>query len=165
MVRINLKHSKSPNGLLIPITVNIEHLDLNHSPDGELVFVITFETGALDKNGQRIQTVIIENVERNSIKREIQRGITLIGDQIDWKNLEDDTNAPKIDYISPEPNSTDVSIDSHVVLKIRDSFPTSGIDPDSIKLKINGIDITDQLRLSGGDSEYFIRWIPTKLVN
>jgi hypothetical protein len=163
LVRINLKNAKAPNGLLIPITVNIEHSVLVENQDGELIFLLTFETGAIDVNGNRIDTVVIDGVTQESIKKEIQKGVTIIGDQIDWENLQEDTTAPKIEEISPEPDSEAVDINSHVVLKVKDSFPTTGIDPESIKLLVNNVDVTDDLKIDGADTEYYVRWIPTIL--
>lgn len=163
MARINLKHSKAPNGLLIPITVNIEHSALKSNNDGELIFILTFDTGAIDLNGAVIETVVIDGVSKKSIKREIQKGVTLIGNQIDWEDLQEDVAAPRIENISPEPGEKDVSIESHIILKLKDNFPTTGIDPNSINLKVNDIDITSDLRIKGADTEYYIRWIPTIL--
>jgi hypothetical protein len=165
MARFNLKHAKAPNGLLIPVTVNVEHSDLRGTQDGEVIFLITLETGAKDKEGNRIDTIVVNGVTKDDVKQEIQKALAIIAAQIDWGELEDDTKAPKIDNIHPKPTQTDVKLYSHVYLKIRDSFPTSAIDPDSIKMRVNGIEVTDDLRIVGADTEYNVRWIPKVLMD
>ena len=164
MARILLKHSLAPNELVIPITVNIYQADLKETNDGEVIFILTFDCGAIDSDGNKIDTVVINNVTEETVKKEIQRGLTIIGDQIPWKNLQADTSPPKIDQISPKYGEENVSIEAHVYGTIRDTFPTTGIDQSTIKLKVNDIDVTDELQIVGADTEYNIRWIPTKKI-
>jgi hypothetical protein len=161
-VKVLLKDAKNPNGqLVVPVSVNIVHIDDVSTNDGEAIYVLEFLCGALDSDGNPIETVIINNVSAEDVKAQIEVGLDEIGRQIDWPNQQDDEYAPRVVEIFPKANSTDVPISSHVFGTLKEFFPTTGIDPSTIKLKVNGIDVTSDLQLSGEEVEYKFRWIPS----
>lgn len=162
-MKILLKDAGNPHGnLVVPVTVTIRDMDLKYSQDGEVVYVIEFKCGAIDKNGDRIQHVVLEKVSEADIKNEIKKGLSIIGSQINWPNPQDDESPPNIVEVYPYDQDTNISINSHVRATLRDFFPTTGINPDTIKLRVNGIDVTDELQIVGEDTEYRIRWVPTQ---
>jgi len=158
---IFLRNSKDPTGLRVPINLNIEHLDDVSSNDGEVIYVLKFTTAGIDKDtGLEIGTTILKDVSQENIKQEIQNGLAAIGKRIDWDNLSNDEDAPRIVEISPKPSTQDVSIQSLVKLRLLDYFPTEGINPATIKLKVNGVDVTPELRVKGDLNEYYVSWLP-----
>lgn len=164
-MRVNLFHSRAPNDLRVPVTVNIIQNDLVYSNDGEVVFLLLFSVGVVDINGNSIEDIIIENVSKENIKKEIQKGLSLIADQIDWDNLQNDIHPPLIKDIFPENKQDNVSIHSNVTVKLRDEFPAAGIDTSTIKLFVNGIEVTPDLHINQKDNEVSVKWIPIKLLN
>ena len=162
-MKVNLFNSKDPNGLRIPITVNIVHEDEASTNDGELIFRLTLDTGAIDTNGDRIDTVVIENVTQTTFKRELAKGLATIADQIDWGTLRTDTHSPLIEDIYPENNQINVPLGANVYIKLREAFPATGIDPSTIKLIVNNIDVTNELNIKNRDLEANITWIPKRV--
>ena len=163
-MRVLLKDAKNPNSnLVIPVTINVIQVDDTNTQDGEVIYVLEFKCSALDVDGNRIEDVIIDEVTADDVEQQIQEGLSIIGAQVDWPEQQDDTYAPRIIEIYPTSNQKDVPITSHVFGTIKDFFPLSGIDPSSIKLKVNGIDVSDELRLSGNEVEQKFRWIPPVL--
>ena len=162
-MRINLFHSRAPNSLRVPVTVNITQNDIVNTNNGEVVFLITLDVGILDKNGNRIDTVVLNDVLKENIKKEISHGLALIAEQINWTDLLDDNAPPNIKYIYPVKDQTQVPIYSNVDVKLRDEFPMSGIDPSTIKLFVNDIEVTTDLLLRQSDNEVDIKWIPVRI--
>ena len=161
-MRVLLKDAKNPNGrLMIPVSVNVRQVDDVNTNDGEVIYVLEFICGAIDHDGNRIETVIIDNVSEEDVKDQIERGLSIIGAQVPWPNQQEDEYAPRIIEVFPQDESKDVPINSHIYGTLRDYFPTSGIDPSTIKIRVNGIDVTDEARITGEETQYRFRWIPT----
>lgn len=160
-MKILLKDAKNPNGtLVVPVSVNVRQVDDSNTNDGEVIYVLEFLCGAIDHDGNLIEDVIIDNVQESDVKNEIERGLSIIGAQIPWPNQQEDEYAPRVIEIYPQDQSKDVPINAHVFGVIRDYFPAAGIDPSTIKMRVNGIDVTDELRVNGAETEYRFRWIP-----
>lgn len=159
-MRIDIFNSMDPNGLRVPATINIIHVDDATSNDGELLYMLTFNVGALDLNGNKIKTIIIKDITYGNIKKEIANGLTQLAEQIDWGVLREDKYPPVIKELSPTPNQTTVPLHSLVKLKLRDEFPATGINPTSVKLYANGVDITSDTIIKIEDNEARITWYP-----
>lgn len=164
-MRVNLFNSKNPNGKRVAVTVTLETPDLISTNDGEVLYIIGLHTGAVSISGQRIDPVFINNVSQENIMKEIQDALTQLAVQIDWGLLEQDTFAPVITELYPLNNSQNVPIDSNVTLRLKDMFPASLIDTSTIKLKANGIDVTNDLQIKDKETEVSINWVPIKLKN
>jgi hypothetical protein len=164
-MQISLFNSENPNGKRIPVTVTIEHSDLVATNDGELIYLITLATGARSKTGGSVDTVFLNNVSHQSLNLELQRGLTAVAEQIDWGVLEDDTKAPIITKINPEKGAINVPIGANVHLILKDPFPTSFIDPASIKMYVQDIEITNQLIVNEKGAEIRLSWIPKRILD
>lgn len=163
-MQVNLFNAKNPNGILIPVTVTVEQMDIVNTDDGEVVYTIVLTANALDLNNARIDDVIINNVTKENLKSEIESGLTIIASKINWGILEEDIYAPIITSLTPSNREENVNIFSNVVLNIRDPFPASFINPASIKLYVNGIDETSKLNIKLKDNEVKITYIPVRIL-
>jgi hypothetical protein len=159
-MRVNLFNANSPNGPRLAVTIDILHQDVQHTSDGELIYLLQFT-----HNVPNIDPVVLIDVTESNIQKEIKKGLTLIASQLDWGDLKTDTKSPKIDSIYPTPNKVNVSIGSTVSIKLIDKFPTSLIDVSSIKLLVNSIDITSELQIKDLDQSVSIYWEPKKIIN
>jgi len=164
-VQVNLFNSRNPNGPLVPVTINVEQVDDVVTKDGEVIYVIVLSANVLDYNGKVIEDVIINNISEENLKTAIENALTLIGSQINWGLLEEDTYAPIIVDLEPKNNQTNVSIYSDIYLKLKDPFPASLIDLSSIKFYVNGIDETSRLTIRQIDNEVKLVYTPIRIVN
>jgi hypothetical protein len=164
-MKVNLFNSKNPNGKTVPVTVIIEHVDLVQTNDGELVYLIVLHAGARAINGRQVEPVYINNVTKSTILLELQKGLALLAEQIDWGVLEDDTIPPQIVNMYPKSNQKNVSIDSNVYLTLRDPFPASFIDLSTLKLLVNNIDVSGSIKTRERSNEVKLEWVPTKIKN
>jgi hypothetical protein len=164
-MRVNLFHSRAPNELRVPVTINITQSDLVHTNDGEVVFILVFAVNVLDKDGKRIDDVVIENVTGNNVKKEIANGLSILASKIDWENLQQDVHPPRVKDVSPYNKQVNVPISDDIFIKLRDEFPAAGIDTSTIKLFANDVEVTPELSIRQRDNEVSIKWIPRKITN
>jgi hypothetical protein len=162
-MRVNLFNAKNPNGKRVAVTVTVEAPDLVQSNDGEVVYIIGLYTGAPSLAGQKIDPIFINNVTADNVLREIEKALSTLAQQIDWGLLESDTYAPSITEIYPINNDLNVPIDSNVYLRLKDMFPASFIDTSTIKLKVNGIEVTSQVEIKERENQVTVSWVPVKI--
>jgi hypothetical protein len=163
-MRVNLFNSQAPNGLRIPVNVNIQSNDLVSSNDGDVVYIIELSTGAVDTAGNTIDVVVINNVSQEDVKEEISKALAEIASQIDWGALKEDDIPPQVEYLNPEPEATNVPIHSNVSITLKDHFPFTGIDPNSIILYVNDINVTSETTIKQDANIAKLLWIPKRII-
>ena len=164
-MHINLFNSSNPNGKCIPVTITLKQVDDINTHDGEVIYTILLATGAIDRNKKRVDNVFLNNVSETSVMGELNRGLSIIGKQIDWGVLEEDIHPPIITDIFPLNNSQNVPINSNVSIDLKDPFPASFIDLSTLKLKVNGIDVSNQLVIKENNTDIKLTWVPVKVLN
>ena len=163
-MRVNLFNAQSPDGKTVPITVNINQLDDSTTNDGEVLWVIILSAGVLDKDtGQLVEDIVINNIQKEDILTELSSGLNEMGARINWTDLEEDLRAPVIKQMTPNLEDIEVPIDSNVTIRLRDEFPTTGIDTSSIKMYANGIEVTQDLHINTESNEASILWVPRRI--
>ena len=162
MTVIYLRNSLDPERKVVPVTVSMDLVVDKQYHDGEHYWIIQFSTAAKDIYGQPIPAKVISVLpeEIDNIEETVQEGLSYIGSKVDWGTLDEDTINPYVSSYYPLNGSENVPIASNVSLTLRDEVPTSGIDPSSIKIKVNGIDITDKLKITNWFGKTKILWIP-----
>lgn len=162
-MQINLFNAKNPNGKRVPITVTIEQVDLIQTNDGEIIYIIGLYCGARGINGKQVDPYFINNITKPNIFDEISKGLSIIAAKINWGILEEDTHPPIITNIYPKNKDENIPISANVYMSIIDPFPASFIDKSTLQLKVNNIDITDQLVVKEKQNELNINWVPVKI--
>ncbi len=94
---------------------------------------------------------------------EIEKITSELCDQIDWTPLLEDNREPYVDSYIPFCGS-EVDIDSSVELVLKESMPSVGIDKNSISVVLDGIDITNEVDISGNPYEYILKWKPSTII-
>ena len=162
-MKVLLFHARNPNGKQVPVTVVIEQVVLKENKDGEDIYLLALHTGARSLSGLQVEPVYINEVTKATLLEELSNGLTRVAEQIDWGSLEDDTHPPIISNISPRNNTEDVSIDSNVYIDIKDPFPASFIDKDTIQLLVNGIDVTSKVQMHEHANQVSMSWNPIRI--
>ncbi len=126
--------------------------------DGELFWLVEVNTDELDVDGNEITPEYVHLTSLDNLDQEIQKASAIIAGKVDWSPLADDTRPPYV--ISVSPTEYLVDIDEDVITTIKESLPSAGIDSDSIKMTVNGIDVSSELTITGGPYEYTIKWGP-----
>ena len=158
MATYTIRNTLSPSKV-VSCTITLRSI-VNKGEDGEPVWLIEISTLEPHKNGGVIPTEYLYLVTLTNIDVEIRESSERISNQINWEPLSFDITPPSIVSSSPSKNSV-VDISSDVWLDIKESLPSAGIDVSSVKMFVNGIDVSDQLDVDGDPYAYRIRWIPS----
>ena len=89
---------------------------------------------------------------------EIEKAVAEISKQVDWSPLSEDTRPPFVDSVSPDTYIQQMH--ENVLIGIVDLHPSLGIDIDSIEMTVNGLDVTNDLRIRGDEFNYQVEWRP-----
>jgi hypothetical protein len=169
---ISLFNAKNPNGKRVPVTVNLESFPDKENfglPDqgiagaGDIKYVMVLQTGVLDIHSKAIDPIYVEGVTQATLKDELQKALTTLAEKINWGLLEEDMAPPVIDSLSISNNDTNVSMESDLFITLKDPLPSSLIDPSTIKLEVNGIDVSDKLQIVEKGNTVNIHWIPIRI--
>ena len=133
---------------------------LNEKGDNKYVFKI--HTGARDVDGEGINDIFIYDTSINGFLAALPNAISSICGKIHWGTVYSDRTLPSVDYYTP--SGSDVSLYTSVLIKIVDAFPSSGIDRDSIKMTVNGFDVTNDIIVNMNYNEALVSWSPKRRV-
>ena len=158
MANYLLRNSLNPSKV-VSCTITFRQFIDKNSNDGELRWIIEIITTEPSKNGGKIVPVYINYTSKTNLDLEIKKATEAISRQIDWEPVVGDLRPPFVSYCSIEEGGT-ASIDSDLVFTIEDIFPAAGIDPNSIRITANGMDVTDRLKIEGDPYKYDVRWTP-----
>lgn len=153
-----LRNSLNP-GKVVKCAITFRQL-VNKNEDGELVWLIQINTLEPHKDGGVIPPLFIHYTSSNNLDDAIKDATQTISKQIDWGALNTDLRPPFVTYNYPYITHSVVGIYSSVTIDITDVLPSAGIDPDSIEVIINDMDVTGEIKLDGDPYQYRVRWDP-----
>lgn len=160
MAYFTVRNSLNP-GKAVVFGITYQKLVDKNSYDGEAIWVLTVATDEPDINGDSIAPYIINLVTLDDVDEEIKKAVAYLSDQIDWEPLADDTRAPYVSSTNPETST--IGIWEDVRATITEIYPSAGIDPDSLRMFVNGVEVTSELEITGDTYEYTISWAPDRL--
>jgi hypothetical protein len=127
--------------------------------EGEAIWVVEVATDEphITTSGT-IPPYYINVTDELDLDLEIEKAVAYISRQVNWAPLTEDTRPPIV--YSVHPDTYIQNIHENVIVGIRDLHPSYGIDIDSIEMYVNGIDVTNELRISGDEYDYTVEWRP-----
>lgn len=128
---------------------------------GDHKYVFSIRTLYKDKEGNSIVPIYVHTTA-SGFWDAIPDAISSICDQMDWGIIQVDTVKPYVSYYSP--TGDEVSLFSSVVVKLKDDYPSAGIDMGSIKMYINDIDVTSEVAVNGTYKDIKLVWNPNKRI-
>lgn len=153
-----LRSSLNPSKV-VRCTITFRQI-VNKGEAGEPVWLIEIGTIEPDRYGERISPVFIHHVLSDNLDEAIRKASNSIADKIDWGITVEDLRPPFVTYTFPNNGDEFASIHSDVIVDIKDVLPAAGIDLDSIRMTVNEIDVTDEIKIIGDPFEYRIKWEP-----
>lgn len=136
----------------------------NKDARAEPIWLVHIVTDEPHKEGGDITPVFIHLATSDNLDLEINRATEKIAAQIDWGVLKKDLRPPLVSIIEPANDLENVDVESNVIFDIEDLLPATGIDMSSIKVSVNGTDVTETLDISGDPYKYRVVWKPFKRV-
>jgi len=159
MAEYLLRNSLNP-GKVIKCAITFRQI-INKGEEAEPVWLVELRTLEPHKNGGEIPPVYVHYTSASNLDEAIKEATEQIAAQVDWGTLYDDVRPPFVSYNFPTTGSDDVSMFSSLILDMEEDLPGTGIDPDSIEVTINGIDVTDEVDIYGTPYNYRLRWDPS----
>lgn len=152
-----LRNTLSPNKV---VQCNITFRQLvNKGEEGEPIWLVEIATIEPHKDGTgTIPPEYIHYTEDQNLDVAIKEATERIAEQVDWYPMTEDARAPFVIYYEPEGMVADIYSD--VIVDIKDILPAAGIDPDSIKITVNDMDVTEEAEITGDPFQYRVLWKP-----
>ncbi len=181
MVVFYLRNSRAPDDKIVPLTIALQldpiynmlgetRVDQDPSasgtdfpnlldPEGDQIWIMVVAPprDELDKDtGQPIPPEIINIVSLDTLHLEIEAAIGRIGSRVEWPSLQPDTSPPQLFSIEPPlDQTTDVSIFSNIIVRLKEPLPAAGLDLSTLDMKINGLSVvTSGIAEVGEDVEF-----------
>ena len=129
---------------------------------GDNKYVFKLHTRAKDKDGKFIEPLYLYETSINGFMKALPNAIAELCSIIYWGKEYTDSKAPYIEYYGPTGN--DVSLFSTVMVGITDGFPSKGIDPTSVKVSVNGVDVTNDIVVDSNYNKLRLTWSPKRRV-
>ena len=131
--------------------------------EGEAIWVIEVATDEphITTSGT-IPPYFINVTNELDLDLEVEKAIAHISKQVNWEPLAEDSRPPFVTSVYPSDYIH--GIEENVKVVITDLHPSYGIDINSIEMTVNGIDVTDALRINGDEYEYEVEWRPPSRV-
>jgi hypothetical protein len=156
MAEYLLRNSLNP-GKVVSCSVSFRQI-VNKGEEGEPVWLVEIRTLEPHKDGGSIPPEYIHYTNDQNLDVAIRKATQRIASKVNWEPTITDIRPPfVVDY---SPRSDVVDIYSDVMVDITDILPAAGIDPDSITMTINGLDVTDEIELIGDPYNYRVMWQP-----
>jgi hypothetical protein len=111
-------------------------------------WVLEASTKETDEDGDPIDPVRLYLSNHDTLTEDINDLITELCGYVDWSYVED-TAPPKIVGHWPLAGDQGVEVTTDIIINLTEEPPSSGIDLSSIRLKVKGFDLTDQLSIKG----------------
>jgi len=176
MVVFHVRNSLIPDGKVVPMTVSLDLEALKQSlpvsfpdfsqPPADEVWLLIVSTTEPDTNGNPIHPEFINLVSLATLHLEIEAAIGRIGQKINWGTPLVDNIAPRVlDMVPPLNQSTNVSIWSDIIAHIVDPLPSAGMDFSTIKVKINGHDVTSNVQVKGSVFDFTLFFNPVRITS
>jgi hypothetical protein len=162
MAEYLLRNSLNP-GKVVKCVISFRQLTIK-GYEGEQQWVVEINTVEPHKDGASIAPEYINYTSDVNLDLEIKEATERLAAQIDWEPLIVDARAPFVSNAVPSDGNSAVAIDSGVLIDISEKLPATGIDVGSIEMSINGIDVTEELKIDGDPFGYSVFWRPSIVI-
>lgn len=156
MAEYLLRNSLNP-GKVVSCSVSFRQI-VNKGEEGEPVWLVEIITLEPHKDGGSIPPEYIHYTSDQNLDVAIRKATQRIASKVDWTPTITDIRPPFV--VNYSPRSAVVDIYSDVLVDITDILPAAGIDPDSITMTINDLDVTGELEITGDPYNYRVMWKP-----
>lgn len=153
----------NPNALERAIIVYIDLISiipLNKLGDNKYVFRLS--TQAKDCSGNSIQPLMVYDTSINGFFKALPKALADLCEHVCWGEIDNDRTAPFVSYYGPA--GDDVSLFSSIIIGLEDALPSKGIDPTSIRMTVNGFDVTNDIIIDGQYNILTVSWSPKRRV-
>lgn len=156
MAEFIIRNNMNPNKA-VSCTITFRQI-VNKGEEGEPVWVLELGTKEPHKDGGSILPVFVHYTSAKNLDKAVSDAVAKLSEQVDWSPLISDSRPPFVIYYTPTGGTA--SILSDVNIGIKDITPSAGIDASTIKMTVNGWNVTNDLEITGDPFNYSITWRP-----
>lgn len=170
MANFYVTHHRYPNNPQL-FTVNLTKIakkggesNVNFKPaypSAEPYWTLFIHTTGKDSDGEDVDPVYMDVVgAETEVNDIIDQKISELCSRIDWSqqgsySSEEDENAPTVIFQTPTNGQEDVRINQSISIRVEDTLPGSGLDFESVRMVINGIEVNPSIRGSKYNSLFY----------
>lgn len=156
----SLNSSKS-----VKFNVGFRSFVVKGDQDGDQKWVLEIGTTHSGIDGSKSLAKRVHNIAAEDLDQVLEDALAELCGEIDWAPLINDTEPPKVDFVSPQ--GMDIPVGSIVQIKLSDVLPSAGIDLSSMSVMLDigdtDFDITNEIQVIGDPYAYELLWIPPNL--
>lgn len=157
MAEVLVQNMRNPEQA-ITVMVTLKRLIVkDQGPD--VKWVLEASTDELDAEGELIPSSIKYLSNQDTLTEDINELIEELCSKVDWEYLPD-TTPPEVVSHWPLSGATGVSVETDILINLTEEVPSAGIDLNSIKVRVKGYDITDQITVTGDIHACSIQFTP-----
>jgi len=147
MAEVIVQNMRNPDQV-ITVMITLRRMSIATEKTGEVKWVLEASTKERDADGDLIPPAIKYLSNRDTLSADIQDLITELCEEVDW-DYEPDYDPPEVISHWPLAGALDVSVETEIIINLAEVAPAAGIDLDSIKVRVKGYDLTDQVTIKG----------------
>jgi hypothetical protein len=147
MAEVLVQNMRDPNQQ-ITIVVTLKQAIIPTVDPRDPKWILEASTYETDEDGDPIDPVKMYLSNHDTLTEDINDLITELCKGVDWTYVED-TAPPKVVGYWPLSGAEGVPVTTDILINLTEEPPSSGIDLSSIRVKVKGFDLTDQLDIKG----------------
>jgi hypothetical protein len=147
MAEVLIQNMRDPSQQITAV-VTLRQMIIPTVDPSNPMWILEASTIEEDEDGDMIEPVRVYLSNHDTLTEDINGLITQLCKKVNWTYVED-TTPPKIVSHWPMKDATDVSVDTEIIINLEEAPPSAGIDLDSIRVKVKGFDLTNQVTIKG----------------
>jgi hypothetical protein len=147
MAEVLVQNMRDPNQQ-ITVVVTIKQAIVPEASPMDPKWILEASTYELDEDGDPIDPVKMYLSNNDNLTDDINDLITELCKDVNW-NYSADTDPPRVVGTWPLDGAQAVEVTTDILINLVEEPPSSGIDLSSIRVKVKGFDLTDQLDIKG----------------
>jgi hypothetical protein len=147
MAEVLIQNMRDPSQQ-ITLVVTLKQAIIPEASPMDPKWILEASSKELDEDGDPIDPAVMYLSDHDTLTEDINDLITEYCKKVSWTYVVD-TEPPKIVGHWPLVGAEGVEVTTDIIINLTEDPPSSGIDLSSVRLKVKGFDLTDQLSIKG----------------
>jgi len=158
MAEVLIQNMRDPSQQ-ITVVVTLRQMVVPSEDPRDPKWVLEASTTEEDEDGDLIEPARIYLSNHDTLTEDINGLITDLCKKVNWTYVVD-TEPPRIVSHWPLSGVLGIGVDTEIIINLEETPPSAGIDLDSIRLKVKGFDLTNQVAIKGDFRSCSLRITP-----
>jgi hypothetical protein len=158
MAEVLIQNMRNPEQV-ITIMVTLKRAIIADLGTGDLYWTLEVSTKQRTADNELIQPIRRYITNRSTFTDDVNEAIDELCRQIPWDYIPD-TTPPAVSTHWPFDGAEGVPLDTKITINITELAPSSGIDINTLKVKVKGFDLTNLVEVKGDLSSFSLSVTP-----